>query len=176
MQIGNFIGDFVKGKAYENYPSSIQKGILQHRYIDDFTDHHATVLEAKILLHGAFGHYAGVVLDMYYDHFLATNFTQYNSLSLSRFSRRFYWTMIYHYRNLPKDVRAFIWHFISSNRLCRYASLNGLQQSLEIMVRYKPLKLKAEEAITFLITHYQLFQDNFRTFFPDVIRAVSNYK
>ena len=174
VQIGNFIGDFVKGKTYLKYPSKIRKGILLHRFIDSYTDNHALFAEAKSLLRDSFGRYAGIVLDMYYDHFLARDFERYSKHSLSRFSRIFYRSMICHYWSLPKDVRRFAWHFISSNRLCKYASLEGLQQSLEIMTHYKPLNLDATEAITFLTDHYALLHENFHAFFSDAIRETAN--
>ncbi|MDD3273470.1 MAG: DUF479 domain-containing protein, partial [Bacteroidales bacterium] len=45
LQVGNFIGDFVKGRKHENYPKGIQKGILLHREIDRFTDCHPLFIE-----------------------------------------------------------------------------------------------------------------------------------
>ena len=45
VQIGNFVGDAVKGRAYENYPLGFREGILLHREIDDYTDHHPVVRE-----------------------------------------------------------------------------------------------------------------------------------
>ncbi len=41
--IGNFIGDYVKGKDFNNYPAGIQKGILLHRRIDTYTDRHKII-------------------------------------------------------------------------------------------------------------------------------------
>ena len=50
VQIGNFVGDAVKGRTYENYPSGFREGILLHREIDDYTDHHPVVREAIDML------------------------------------------------------------------------------------------------------------------------------
>ncbi len=176
MQIGNFIGDFVKGKAYLEYPAKIQEGILLHRFIDDYTDRHPLVLEAKKILQKPFGRYAGILLDMYYDHFFAHDFLRYSNIPLPRFSRRFYWAMLVHYRSLPPRVQRFAWHFISSNRLCKYASLQGLQQSLEIMIHYKPLDLNADAIILFLKDNYTLLQENFHSFFPDLLTQIPQHK
>ena len=68
VQIGNFVGDAVKGRAYENYPSGFREGILLHREIDDYTDHHPVVREAIDMLRGDFGRYSGVLTDIYFDH------------------------------------------------------------------------------------------------------------
>ncbi len=134
VAVGNFIGDFVKGKSYEKYPSSFQKGILLHRKIDHFTDTHPIFLETVDLLRPSFGRYSGIMADMYYDYLLASDFEQYsNGVSLSKFSRNFYLSALLYYRWLPKKVKGFIFHFIRTNRLEEYATYDGLQYSLKIM-------------------------------------------
>ena len=74
VQIGNFVGDAVKGRAYENYPLGFREGILLHREIDDYTDHHPVVREVVDMLRGGFGRYSGVLTDIYFDHLLARSF------------------------------------------------------------------------------------------------------
>ncbi|MDR0667101.1 MAG: ACP phosphodiesterase [Prevotellaceae bacterium] len=133
VQVGNFIGDFVKGQQVAQYPPDMQEGIWRHRAIDRFTDTHPVVLEARAALREPFGRYAGVLLDMYFDHLLAVRFSDYSTVGLSVFARRFYGSLWRRRRLLPPEVRRFMWHFILSNRLCRYASLEGLQGSLAIM-------------------------------------------
>ena len=168
-QVGNFIGDFVKGKQFENYPDEIKKGILRHRAIDTFTDSHPTVQQARALLREPFGRYAGVVLDLYFDHFLAVHFQNYSSLKLSTFARRFYWALWRNRRVLPKRVRGFMGHFILTNRLCRYATLGGLHQSFAIMARYKPFHVNPAQPIAFLQKNYQELENYFLQFFPEVV-------
>lgn len=134
VAVGNFIGDFVKGKSYEKYPSSFQKGILLHRKIDHFTDTHPIFLETVDLLRPSFGRYSGIMADMYYDYLLASDFERYsNGQSLGKFSRNFYLSALLYYRWLPKKVKGFIFHFIRTNRLEEYATYDGLQYSLKIM-------------------------------------------
>ena len=77
LLIGNFIGDYVKGKDYEKYPPAIQDGILLHRKIDWFTDDHSITKKAKKLVRGQYGLYAGIVIDIFYDHYLSANWDQY---------------------------------------------------------------------------------------------------
>ncbi len=168
-QVGNFIGDFVKGNRFEAYPHGVQKGILLHRAIDDFTDKHPVVREAKGLLRVPFGRYAAIVLDMYFDHFLGAHFADYSPVSLKTFSRKFYWALWWNRRVLPAQVRGFMWHFILGNRLCKYASPEGLCSSLALMAQYKPFPVEAGEAIAFLQAHYEWLYRHFAPFFPEVI-------
>lgn len=167
-QLGNFIGDAVKGRAYESYPSRIREGILLHRAIDDFADRHVSVREAVRLTREPFGRYAAVLVDMYFDYFLATGFKSYAGCGLSGFATRFYGTAIRYYRYLPPRFQGFLWHFVFTNRLCKYASLEGLQSSLEIMVRYKNLGIDASAAVGFLCERRKELETLFRHFFPEM--------
>lgn len=168
VQIGNFIGDSVKGNAYNNYPANVRCGILLHRFIDDFTDHHPLVREATGMLKDDFGRYSGVLTDIIFDHLLAVGFDQYSDVPLSRFSNRFYRVALMYYNKLPAQVKGFLWHFILTNRLCRYATPAGIRQSLEIMVRYKNLPVDPVHAIAFLQEHYTGLDGLFRQFFPEI--------
>ena len=173
LQVGNFIGDYVKGSAYTSYSPRISQGILLHRAIDDFTDKHPTVLEAKQLLQPSFRLYSGIFVDMFYDHFLASQWQQFSPIPLKRFTRRFYKSMVWHFRILPAQVKSFLPHLIASNRLYVYATVQGLQHSLEIMENYTSLPRKSKEAIELLEENYGWFSDNFNTFFPELQSFVS---
>ena len=168
MQIGNFVGDAVKGRAYENYPLGFRKGILLHREIDDYTDHHPVVREAIDMLRADFGRYSGVLTDIYFDHLLARNFRHYSGRSLRRFAWGFYGALILNYRYLPERFKGFLWHFILTNRLVRYASLSGIERSLEIMVEYKNLRIDPGLAIVFFERNQERLQELFDRFLPDV--------
>ncbi len=173
VQIGNFIGDFVKGSQYESYPKRIQKGILLHRKIDHFTDSHAIVRETVALLRPAFGRYSAIVLDMYFDFILATKFKQYTGKSLNLLAYRFYFFSLINYRFLPQKVRNFIFHFISTNRLKRYKSVDGLKNSLEIMSRHKTPAIHPEKAIEFLLKNQDELELRFSLFFSELRTFVS---
>src|SRR5436190_842749 len=72
VMTGNFIGDFVRGRNLaEQFGEKIARGIELHRAIDAFTDHHSVVKQSKTRLRPKYGHYSGVIVDIFYDHFLA---------------------------------------------------------------------------------------------------------
>lgn len=174
-QVGNFIGDFVKGKQLERFPDEIRYGIRLHRHIDSYTDNHPVVRDTVGMLRPEFGRYSGILLDMYFDHFLALHFGKYSdNRSLTLFSASFYYAMIRNYTHLPERVQGFIWHFISTNRLCRYSTVNGLRNSLEIMANYKTSAIQPEKTIDFLLLHFPELEERFHTFFPDLVRFVEN--
>ena len=115
IQIGNFIGDGVKGDGYKQYPRKFQQGILLHREIDAFSDRHPLVREAVGIGRETFGRYSAVVNDILFDYFLASRFQDYAGLPLKRFSRRFYTALAWNYRHLPERFQGFIWHLIPGN-------------------------------------------------------------
>src|SRR6478609_22744 len=88
--IGNFIADAVKGNNYKIYSEEVQKGILLHRQIDYFTDTHSVFIQSRTRLREEFGKYAGVVGDIFYDHFLAANWTQFHPTPLDLYSKEIY--------------------------------------------------------------------------------------
>ncbi len=169
LQVGNFIGDFVKGSKFNDFPSEIRAGILLHRQIDDFTDSHPVILEMINFLRPEFGRYSGIVSDMYLDYFLANNFRKYSKLSLNNFAVRFYIHALANYQYLPTKVKGFIFHFIFSNRLTKYAKLEGLRESLEIMSNYKVKAIDPEKTIAFLETHKDVLENWFTLFFAELL-------
>ncbi|GAL00009.1 acyl carrier protein phosphodiesterase [Nonlabens ulvanivorans] len=73
LRIGNFIADSVRGKDFTMFPERVAQGIILHRHIDTFTDSHPIVKLSKDLIRSEYGHWSSVIVDLYYDHFLAAN-------------------------------------------------------------------------------------------------------
>lgn len=172
LMVGNFIGDYVKGRKYENYPDNIKQGILLHRQIDYFTDTHLKFREAKRLLVDEFGLYSGIIIDLLYDYFLAKNWNQYSDVTLREFAKWTHAVLLSNFFHLPKRVQAFLPFLIQNRRLESYASKNGIQKSLETMSRYTSLPDKSEIAINILKTNLNYFDDNFHSFMQDMIAFV----
>lgn len=177
LQVGNFIGDFVKGRQHENFPKGIQNGILLHRAIDDFTDHHSVFKDTVDLLRPTFNRYSGIIADMYYDYLLASNFKDYSpKTSLNCFAKNFYLSLLWYYRWLPKQVQGFIWHFISTNRLKQYGDYNGLHTALMLMHLHKSEAINPGLSISFLRDNERILLEKFQRFMPEVIDFVKDYQ
>lgn len=175
LQLGNFIGDAVKGSSYKKYPRSVAEGILLHRAIDQYTDHHPLVREVVQKLKPDFGRYAAVLADIFFDHLLASRFTEFSDVSLKCFVRRFYFTLLVNYRYLPERFRRFIWYFIWSDRLGSYASVAGIREVLEIMVRYKHVDISVVKAMVYLEGNREELFSIFSVFFQELQNYCSGY-
>ena len=101
--VGNIISDFVKGKKRFDFNGAVQRGIMLHRSIDNFTDEHAATKEAKQYFKPAVGLYAGAFVDIVYDHFLALDTNEFTDESLMQFSGFVYDTLSQHESILPSD-------------------------------------------------------------------------
>ena len=174
ITIGNFIADGVKGKKYLSYPIKIQKGILLHRGIDSYTDQHPTVRKSTARLHKNYGHYSGVIVDILYDHYLAKNWAKYHTTPLASYVEDFYELLRASYEILPGRVKRLMPYMISDNWLLSYATLPGIGRILSQMnVRTKG-KSKMNFAIMDLEEHYSEFENEFTSFFSELITFSEN--
>ncbi len=167
--IGNFIADFIRGNKYKHLPNSIQNGILLHRQIDSFTDKHPIVRISKRRLHERYGHYDGIIIDIFYDHFLAKNWKDYSNISLVETEAYFIQLMNNHINILPKKVIQILPYIKEQKWLSNYANLNGIERSLIGMNKRTKLKSKMDQATEDLKLHYSEFENDFTTFFKDLI-------
>jgi acyl carrier protein phosphodiesterase len=174
ITIGNFIADGIKGKKYMKYPAKIQKGILLHRSIDSYTDHHPTVRLSTARLHKNYGHYSGVIVDILYDHYLAKNWTNYHSTPLEKYIEDFYELLRSSYEILPSRIKKMMPYMISDNWLLSYATVPGISKILSQMnVRTRGVS-KMNFAVLELEEYYSEFEDEFTSFFADLITHAEN--
>ncbi|MFT4849361.1 MAG: acyl carrier protein phosphodiesterase [Sediminicola sp.] len=174
ITIGNFIADGIKGKKYMKYPAKIQKGILLHRSIDSYTDHHPTVRLSTARLHKNYGHYSGVIVDILYDHYLAKNWEKYHSTPLEEYIENFYELLRSNYEILPARIKKMMPYMISDNWLLSYATVPGIGKILSQMnVRTKGIS-KMNFAVLELEEYYSEFEDEFTSFFADLITHSEN--
>ncbi len=169
IKIGNFIGDFVKGKNLaERFDAETVNGITLHREIDWFTDTHPVVKQSKDRLRPKYRHYAGVIVDIFYDHFLAKNWDRYSHQLLPDFAEECYATIQQHESILPEEVKQMMPYMIKGNWLVNYSSLEGIQRALSGMARRTRFESKMEESVTDLQHHYEDFKMEFEIFFPEL--------
>lgn len=173
---GNFIGDYVKGNQFKKYPEKIREGILLHRKIDTFTDTHPYVADAKALFRNDFGLYSGIVVDFFYDHFLAARWTNYSEISLRSFAKWVHATLLSNYSYLPSRVQGFLPFLIQHKRLESYASVNGTAEALKIMSRYSSLPDRVEDAQIILVENYDFLEANFTAFMQELMLFVDSLR
>lgn len=168
LRFGNFIGDAVKGNKYLLLPKPIQEGIILHRKIDTFTDHHPICKETKQLFSPIFGHYKGVILDVMNDHFLSLHWERYHDQPLNQYLMEFEKSFQTFATHLTPEARHFYEMFISRKFMHQYDTFEGLELTLQGMERRIGHKVPLSQSISDLKTHYSLFENGFQLFFNEI--------
>lgn len=169
LMIGNFMADGIRGNKYKHYPKEIQAGIKLHREIDTFTDAHPIFRQSTKRLHKAYSHYSGVIVDIFYDHFLAKNWTRYSDTPLEEFIQDFYKNLKENTDILPSRFKQIAPFMIESNWLLSYATLEGIQGVLNGMNHRTKGVSKMNEATKELVEYYEAFEKDFTLFFEELI-------
>lgn len=168
ISIGNFIADSVKGKGYTKYSEGIQKGIVIHRSIDFFMDTHPLVKQGANRLFPSFRHYHLVLMDMFYDHLLAKNWSRYSEVPLEVYAENFYQLLEDNIAVLPDKTLRMLPHLRRENWLLQYATLEGLAFILFQMnyrIRHKVDLVSGIEIFKQYETEYE---SEFEAFFEEV--------
>jgi acyl carrier protein phosphodiesterase len=165
IKIGNFIADGIKGKKYQTYPGNIQIGILLHRQIDWFSDNNEIFKQSKRRLDKKYGHFKGVIIDIFYDHYLAKNWKNYSDVPLQTYTLRFYELLKDNFNILPERIKYLTPYMIKGDWLTNYAKLQGIENVLAGMNKRTGEISKMHLAINDLNVHYEEFEQDFTLFF-----------
>nr|WP_315159264.1 acyl carrier protein phosphodiesterase [uncultured Flavobacterium sp.] len=168
IKIGNFMADGIRGKQFETYPLEIQKGIILHRFIDTYTDAHPVFRKSTKRLHEKYHHYAGVIIDVFYDHFLAKNWNNYSDESLADFTDRFYQSLRDNHDFLSERTKGMMPYMIEFNWLVSYQTVEGISRILTQMDSRTKNESKMRFSPNELIEYYTEFEQEFTTFFEDI--------
>jgi acyl carrier protein phosphodiesterase len=169
VMVGNFIGDFVKGRnLLEQFEPDIVRGIELHRSIDEFTDRHPVVLKSKIRLRAKYRHFAPVIVDIFYDHFLARYWKNFHPRNLEEFTIASYAIIQSEWSILPAGVRQMLPYMIKQNWLLQYVELAGIERVLKGMAQRSRFDSKMDESIRELKQYYSEFRAEFEIFFPEL--------
>tara|TARA_R110002126_G_C10305201_1_gene487459 strand:+ start:14 stop:598 length:585 start_codon:yes stop_codon:yes gene_type:complete len=168
IKIGNFMADGIRGKHFETFPLDVQKGIVLHRAIDTFTDAHLVFRQSTKKLHKRYHHYAGVIVDVFYDHFLAKNWTTYSDENLEEYIQRFYQSLNYNKPVLTERTIGLMPYMMKQNWLLSYQTVAGINQILTQMDSRTKNESKMRFATEELQEFYVDFEQEFTDFFEDL--------
>lgn len=167
--VGNFIGDFVKGQDWKNYPEGVQKGILLHRTIDSYTDNHPMTDRSVTRIRPFAGRYAPPFVDILYDHLLAIHWEKYSQESFDDFAERTYAQLESRAGDMPEILRERLPKMIGGKFLHGYTRRDGLEW---VLGRFS-LRLSGNFDAAALSQHFfqeiDHFSEDFNAFFPDLL-------
>ena len=166
--LGSLLGDFVKGPLDERYGKDITRAIALHRKIDSFTDAHPLVLQSKSRISAERRRYAGIMIDMFYDHFLAKNWAEYHGEPIGEFTARIYGILHARHAMLPDRLQIMAPRMAQSDWLASYANIASIHTALDRMGRRLTRENRLLDSADELVEHYAGLEADFRAFMPHV--------
>ncbi len=176
--VGNFIGDDVKGSAWQAYPEGIQKGILRHRTIDSFTDNHPMAGRSKERIRSFAGRYAAAVTDILYDHLLAIHWKKYTDEPFDLFAEKVYNRLEKRAEEMPAVLQHRLPLMLAGRFLHGYQSREGLEWVLDRFSRRVrndifQKSIHSGDFSKHFFAQIDLFSADFNAFFPDLLEIVA---
>ncbi len=170
--LGNLLGDFVKGKVQDRFPTEVTEGIMNHRMVDLITDSNAIVSSSKKLISKPRSRFSGVIIDVVYDHFLYRNWRLYSSTEVSEFIRMAYDNLSSHAVKIPQRAELVIGRLIREDWLNAYGTMEGMDQTFKRMSKRLRRENTLSSAVDELKVHYHALNSHFLEFFPQLINQI----
>lgn len=166
--LGSLYGDFVKGPLAGQWPADIEAAIRLHRRIDAFTDSHPLQAQARARFPLARRRYAGILLDLFFDHCLARNWSDYASEPLPAFTGRVYRVLAAE-PTLPGRLALIAPRMAAQDWLGSYREFAVLEQVLAAMGRRISRPGVLDGSLEELERLYQPLSEDFRQFYPELM-------
>jgi acyl carrier protein phosphodiesterase len=165
----------VKGSIGDQYSPEISTGIIFHRKIDTFADAHEKTVASRNLFSREKRRFAGIILDICYDHFLTKHWSEYSDTALSEYIAHVYDLLQKYQDNFPRRLKTVLPRLISQNWLGTYATLTGVEITLNRIAKRISRKNSLEGSIPEIRSNYADLEANFLAFFPDLVAYAKSF-
>lgn len=167
LQLGGLMGDFVKGPIPDSYPERISLGLHLHRRIDSLSQYSAHTRKSRQKLDQRYGHGRGIIVDIFYDHFLAANWEAFHHSPLSRYTRQTYALLQENFTDLPPGLQRIVPRMIEYDWLYSYQHPEVVGKALHRIAQRLSRPLPLEEATAELDQHKTSFRQDFEAFISE---------
>ena len=174
--VGNLLPDFTKQIDQKQYPSDIIDGVLLHRFIDQFTDEHPIVKRSKKRVSTTRRRFSGILIDIFYDHFLAIHWEMYNDNTLLESTQFYYQQLARIDIALPPRLAEAIKRMPEIDLLYKYRTIKGIEHAVNRVSQRIRFENNLHGGIEELENNFLDIEEDFHLFFNDLLEAVSNYK
>ncbi len=170
FQLGNLLADVVRGPQRAAMSADFVRGAVCHKAIDAFTDAHPVVKRSRTRVGSEHRRFSGVLIDVFYDYFLARNWERYSPIALDAYTGAFYASAQAHVAAMPPVARTMLERIIRHDLLGSYARVEGVERALRRISTYlesrwhKPFTL--DQGVRDLLAHETELAADFREFFP----------
>ena len=172
LLFGNFIADSIKGNSYLDWPENIQKGILLHRFIDDFTDNNSHYLSGKRRFYKEFPKVGGVINDIIYDYLLWQYELNTQSLNLKNEITRYYQVLDGFQSEMPSNIRLMYGYMKRDDWLFNYQYEKGIKRALHGIGRRINYSNDLEICFEIVRKNMNIYIEEFNAFFNEIKSAI----
>jgi acyl carrier protein phosphodiesterase len=172
--VGNLLGDFARGVDANSLPAAVHAGLLNHRAVDRFTDSHPLVLEMKRSFSSRRRRFAGIALDIYFDHLLLTHWQLFEQRDIDELIAEFYLRMTVGQSLMPgSEMRRVTRRMIDYDWFGSYRDADELAESLDRVAARIRFANDFDNAIEDLQRHHELIRDGFFEFYPQLQQHIT---
>jgi len=166
------MGDFVKGPIPSDIPDGIAQGLLLHRRIDTLAHSSAHTRQSRQRLNPKFSHGRGIIVDIFYDHFLASSWPDYSDQPLESYAADVYQLLRTHHTQLPNEMQEVARRMITHNWLVSYRQQEVVGKALQRIADRLSRPLPLAAAFIDLQEHEALFRQDFTGFMTEATAFV----
>ncbi|MGK0525163.1 MAG: acyl carrier protein phosphodiesterase [Pseudomonadales bacterium] len=167
-RVGSLLGDFTRGVDLAALPYSVRLGVRHHLAVDSYTDKHPDVLASKRLFSGQRRKFAGVALDVLYDHFLLQHWTEFTDADQSMFITRVYSELQDNEALMTPDMSRTTRHMVSHDWFGSYRDLDNIGYALDRVAA----RIRFQNSFAGIIHEIRPLRSeleaHFLSFFPDL--------
>ena len=175
LQIGNLLGETVKGNQYLKYPEDIQTGILLHREIDTYTDSHEIVKKSSSYFHATQHKFAPIIIDVIYDYFLIKHWNDFSKTTFQEFKLECYQLFEDEKSNLPEKLQETIFYLLKYDWFQNYSTIYGVQKTLKGIGSRAKYSNNLHQIIPEFEKNYANLENDFLIFFPQLFAHCKNF-
>ena len=168
-RVGNLLGDFARGLNVDALPVGVKEGLDNHRAVDAYTDSHPAVLGAKTLFSKQRRRFAGVALDVLFDHYLIRNWSGFTQASRPLFIKEAYRDLDHGQYLMPRTMAEVTQRMIRHDWLSAYESLSNVGFALDRIAARIRFTNEFEGIIEEIEVMDKELEASFLTFFPDLL-------
>ena len=169
------MGDFFKYLDGKQLPEPILSGIKNHRRVDKFTDSHPVVSELKSLFTPARRRFAGIILDVAFDHFLSRNWKKFCKEEHGIFIQYSYDCLSEGLEYMPDRMRHAVHYMVKENWLLSYSKLSGVDRTLNRISHRMRFENSLSNSIEEVVDNFQAIEKGFLAFYPELIRHTQEW-
>jgi acyl carrier protein phosphodiesterase len=173
---GTLLGDFVRGSDLSAWPAGVEFGIRLHRRIDAFTDTHPVLSEARGALPAPLRRYAGILMDVYFDHLLIAQWDEWHTQPLGDFADEVHGALARLAPTLPAPADRVASGMAAHKGLLACATDTGMTRILARIGGRLSRPLALEEALPSVMAAHAPLEAAFRRFFPALKAQAAAYR